>query len=142
MASFGVRSSRTLATCHNDLFLIMTRVVEIRDCSIVEGARSEEKQLEYFHSDPQRSKLKWPESKHNITKARPLAEACDIVPWPEQYGDKPTMLFLAGVVMGVASDLLLRGIISHKLRWGGDWDRDMDINDQKFIDLWHFELVT
>jgi len=32
-----------------------------------------------------------------------------------------------------------RGI---KLRWGGDWDRDLDFSDQRFYDLYHFELVV
>ena len=26
------------------------------------------------------------------------------------------------------------------VRWGGDWDSDLDFNDQKFLDLVHFEL--
>ena len=26
------------------------------------------------------------------------------------------------------------------LRWGGDWDKDWDFDDQKFNDLCHFEL--
>lgn len=26
------------------------------------------------------------------------------------------------------------------LRWGGDWDKDWDLDDQKFNDLVHFEL--
>jgi peptidoglycan LD-endopeptidase CwlK len=28
-----------------------------------------------------------------------------------------------------------------KVRWGNDWDMDGDLNDQKFIDSPHFELV-
>lgn len=28
----------------------------------------------------------------------------------------------------------------HNVRWGGDWDRDFDLDDQTFNDLCHFEL--
>jgi hypothetical protein len=28
-----------------------------------------------------------------------------------------------------------------KLRWGGDWDMDTEVKDNKFDDLVHFELV-
>ena len=37
--------------------------------------------------------------------------------------------------MGVASQM---GI---KIRWGGDWDRDTDLSDNRFNDLPHFELM-
>ena len=33
---------------------------------------------------------------------------------------------------------LLLGI---KLRWGHDWDGDIDLNDQKFNDGPHYELI-
>jgi len=44
--------------------------------------------------------------------------------------------------MGVAEILYLQGAIRHKLKWGGNWDMDMDFYDSNFIDLPHFELVT
>jgi len=37
--------------------------------------------------------------------------------------------------MGVASQM---GI---KIRWGGDWDSDGSVCDNKFNDLVHFELA-
>ena len=30
--------------------------------------------------------------------------------------------------------------IDVNLRWGGDWDRDFDLKDQRFNDYPHFEL--
>jgi len=27
------------------------------------------------------------------------------------------------------------------LRWGGDWDRDTEVQDNSFDDLVHFEIV-
>jgi hypothetical protein len=43
--------------------------------------------------------------------------------------------YFAGVVKGIAIGLHI------ELRWGGDWDRDTLVLDQKFNDLSHFELV-
>jgi len=45
------------------------------------------------------------------------------------------LLFLSGFVLGIAH---MKGI---KIRWGGDWDGDTKMNDQKFNDLVHFELM-
>ena len=28
----------------------------------------------------------------------------------------------------------------NNMRWGGDWDKDFDLDDQTFNDLCHFEL--
>jgi len=133
MASFGKTSSDRLDGCHPDLQKIMNIVVKVRDISIIEGIRGEEDQNRMF--DEGKSKLQWPDSKHNIRDDRIVSHAVDIAPWPEQYADKEAMIYVAGIVMGVASEL---GI---KLRWGGDWDGDGDMADQSFDDLWHFELV-
>ena len=42
---------------------------------------------------------------------------------------------MAGYIQATADKL---GI---KIRWGGDWDSDGDLDDQTFMDLGHFELV-
>lgn len=47
-----------------------------------------------------------------------------------------------GYVMGVAELLHSDGLITHRLRWGGDRDRDMEVKDNDFDDLMHFEFVT
>ncbi len=41
--------------------------------------------------------------------------------------------YFAGFVMGTAAAMGVR------LRWGGDWDGDTELDDQKFRDLVHFE---
>ena len=138
MAYFGKRSSSTLATCHEDLRVTMEAVVLIRDCSIICGIRTKKEQDTAF--DLGNSKVKWPSSKHNITAQRSVSHAVDIVPWPEQYTDRIAMIYLAGVVLGVAETLYRKGTINHKIRWGGDWDMDRNMKNNKFDDLWHFEL--
>ncbi len=61
--------------------------------------------------------------------------AVDIAPYPIDWKDHKRFYYLAGIVKGVASQM---GI---KVRWGGDWDSDNDLNDQSFMDLGHFEIV-
>jgi len=85
-----------------------------------------------------RSKVKWPNGKHN---KRP-SMAVDVVPYPIDWQDRDRFHYFAGYVMGVADMLHAEGLINHRLRWGGDWDRDTQVKDNGFDDLVHFELVT
>jgi peptidoglycan L-alanyl-D-glutamate endopeptidase CwlK len=111
----------------------MERVVEVRDISIICGIRNRVDQNQMF--DEGKSKLRWPDGKHNVEDATELSDAVDIVPWPEQYSDSMTMIHVAGIVMGIAAEMNMQ------IRWGGDWNRNADLNDQEFKDLWHFERV-
>ncbi len=64
--------------------------------------------------------------------------AVDAVPYPinsDWNKDIEKICVFAGIVLAIAHK---RGI---KLRWGRDWDGDMDLNDQKFNDYCHFEIV-
>jgi len=44
-------------------------------------------------------------------------------------------------VMGVAEMLFAEGKITHHIRSGADWDMDDDVDDTKFWDACHFEIV-
>ena len=47
-----------------------------------------------------------------------------------------------GHINGVAEMLYKQGGITHKLRWGGNWDMDGEILiDQSFDDRPHVELI-
>ena len=59
----------------------------------------------------------------------------DAVPFPIDWNDKIRFYHFAGYVLGVAKTL---GI---KIRWGGDWNSNLNFKDEKFMDLPHFELV-
>jgi len=133
MARFGKASRKRLDECHWSLQQLMERVVKIRDISIVCGIRNRVDQNDMFKRGL--SKLKWPDGKHNVQAPDELADAVDIVPWPEQYTDPMTMIHVAGIVMGVAAEMNM------EIRWGGDWNRNANLSDQTFIDLWHFERV-
>jgi hypothetical protein len=43
--------------------------------------------------------------------------------------------------MGIADKLYSEGKMTHRVRCGIDWDQDNDIDDTKFWDAGHFELV-
>ena len=138
MAKFGKTSLERLETCHEDLQLLFLQVVSTFDCSVICGHRGEEEQNKAFNASPQLSKLKFPDSKHNSYPSM----AIDVVPYPVDWQDIKRMHYFAGYVKATAEQLKKDQLISHDIRWGGDWDGDTQVNDQTFIDLPHFELVS
>jgi len=133
MPKFGTRSANNLATSHPDLQRLFNEVVKNYDCSITCGHRGQEEQDAAFHEG--RSKVQWPNGKHNTTPSK----AVDTVPWFSEkphirWEDKEKFYHFAGYVQAVADQL---GI---KIRWGGNWDSDDELDDQTFFDLPHFEL--
>ena len=129
MPKFGEKSRGQLLTCHEDLQRLFNEVIKHFDCSVLEGHRNEANQNAAFAARV--SRLRWPESKHN----RIPAEAVDVVPDPVRWSDVKRMYYFAGFVMAVAIGMDI------PLRWGGDWDRDTEVLDNKFNDLCHFELL-
>lgn len=57
------------------------------------------------------------------------------------YNDLGAFCYFAGFIMGTAAFLFREGKITHKLRWGGDWNKNYRTNDEKFKDLGHFEMI-
>jgi peptidoglycan L-alanyl-D-glutamate endopeptidase CwlK len=141
MPSFGKRSRERLDTCHKDLQRICERVVKSFDISVVEGHRTLEKQKEYYESGLSKLDGVAQKSKHQSFPSM----AVDIAPYPIDFADKhkkkARFYMMAGYIFMAADDLYREGKVSHKLRWGGDWDSDKDFDDQTFDDLPHFELV-
>jgi hypothetical protein len=129
---YGRASLDRLATCHPDLQRIAFEVEKVTEASVVFGHRTKLEQDEAFRLG--RSTVRWPNSKHN----RMPSNAIDLAPWDGRkipWEDREKFRAFGGLVLGVAHQM---GI---KLRWGGDWDGDWDFNDQRFIDMPHFELV-
>lgn len=130
MPSFSLRSTLKLSQCHPDLRRVFEEVVKRYDCTIIEGARTDEEQAELLERGL--TKVGPGESKHNI---KPLSHAVDAAPYPIDWKNMVRFYAFAGYVLGTADAM---GI---KLRWGGDWDGDRDFGDQTFMDLVHFELA-
>ena len=129
MPSFSARSRERLETCDERLVDVFDEVVKHFDCTILEGWRSEEDQNEAFRTG--RSKLKYPDGNHN----KQPSFAVDVAPYPVDWENLDRFRYFAGFVMGIASQ------IGTRLRWGGDWDGDTELRDQKFVDLPHFEVL-
>ena len=134
MPLYSKTSMGRLEECHPDLQTIFKEVVKYFDNTIMCGHRGEQDQNEAFEKGF--SKLKFPQSKHNKTPSL----AVDAVPYPVDWKDTKRMIHFAGYVMGIAKLLKDRGIIEKNLRWGGDWDKDTELKDNKFQDYPHFEL--
>lgn len=129
MPAFGPASMARLQGVHPDLRRLCEEVIKDFDFSVVQGHRDQVEQDEAYEKGL--SQLRWPHSAHNATPAR----AVDLVASPIDWADTRRALFFAGFVMGTAARL---GI---KVRWGGDWNGDTEVGDNKFNDLDHFELV-
>lgn len=132
MPQFSPKSQERLATCHPDLQRLFREVVKAYDCTVICGHRGQQEQDAAYAEG--RSKLKYPQGKHNSMPS----QAVDVGPYIKGQGlswDNRQCTYFGGYVMGVASQM---GI---KIRWGGDWDRDQDVKDQTFNDLVHFELA-
>jgi len=129
MPKFGKSSSERLFTCHPDIQRLFNEVIKYYDCSVTCGHRSKEDQDKAFNE--KKSKVQWPNSKHNSMPS----VAADVVPYPIDWDDTRRFYMFVGIVRGVAA---MMGI---KIRCGADWDGDMEVKDQNFHDLPHFELV-
>ena len=128
MAKFGKTSKKRLGTCEKDLQRLFEEVVKHFDCSVLEGHRGQEKQDKYFNEG--KSKVKYPKGRHNASPSM----AVDVVPYPIDWHDRERFHLFAGFVIGIAQSM---GI---KLRWGGDWNMNFEVDDNKFDDFPHFEL--
>jgi peptidoglycan L-alanyl-D-glutamate endopeptidase CwlK len=128
MPRFGKRSKERLSTCDDKLQKIFNEVIKYVDCSVLEGHRSAERQNKLF--DEGKTKVKFPNGRHNSNPSR----AVDVVPYPVDWDDRERFYLFAGFVIGIAQSM---GI---KLRWGGDWNMNFEVDDNKFDDFPHFEL--
>lgn len=129
MPKFGTRSTNNLATCHEDLQKLFNEVIKHFDCSVICGHRGQEEQDKAFHEGY--STLKFPASKHNKMPSL----AADVIPYPVDWEDHKRFYMFVGIVRGIAAEMKI------PIRCGADWDGDMEVKDQRFHDLPHFELL-
>lgn len=127
MPNFGKKSRERLQTLRPEMQALLNEVIKHYDFSVLCTTRSKEDQNKAFKEG--RSKLKFPESKHNHYPS----DAVDIAPYPIDWKDRQRFYYLAGLMIMCADKL---GI---KIRWGGDWNMDSNFKDQTFNDLPHFE---
>ena len=132
---WGRKSTKVYDTLDPRLQHYLDRALqEVADISLVTGHRNQHDQNEAYYDMPQRSKLMWPDGKHNKLPSL----AVDFQPYP--YPDREEKLwaslaYIAGRIIQMAAQ---DGIT---IRWGGDWDSDGNLAGQAFDDLFHLEIV-
>jgi len=128
MPRYSKRSKKRLASCDERLQEVFNEVIKHVDCSVLEGHRSKERQNKLY--DEGRTKVKYPNGRHNISPSK----AVDVTPYPVDWEDRERQTLFAGFVIGIARGMGIR------LRWGGDWDMDFQVMDNRFDDFPHFEV--
>ena len=128
MPRFGKTSAERLSTCDHSLRKVFHEVIKHVDCSILEGHRNEERQNKLFKEG--KTKVKYPIGRHNSSPSR----AVDATPYPVNWEDRERQTLFAGFVLGIAKGMNIN------IRWGGDWDRDFEVADNRFDDFPHFEI--
>ena len=129
MAKFGKKSLEKLNSCDKRLQVIFHEVIKTVDCSVLEGHREEDRQNALYKEG--KTKVKYPNGRHSKYPSL----AADVVPYPIDWDDRERFHLFAGFVLGIAKS---KGI---KLRWGGDWNRNWFVDDNKFDDFPHFEVI-
>lgn len=129
MPKFSDHSKEILNTCHPDIQRVFHEVIKTIDCRAISGFRGEAEQNKLYYGG--KSQVKYPNSYHN---KMPHSMAIDIMPYPIDWNDRERCTLFAGFVLGIADSMDI------KLTWGGDWDRDFKVGDNKFDDFAHFQL--
>lgn len=149
---FGMVSRREIETLHPDYKLIHETAIKTIpvDYGVHDGGRTFDLQLEYFLNRKSRLDPRKPgvlaKAKHVIYEGRKKAEASDVHVSGNHKGESLTwnkdhLIFVAAYLIAVADMLYAQGKISHRLRWGGNWDMDgIIVIDQEFDDLPHLEM--
>ena len=125
MPAFGKRSRERLRGVDMRLRNVLNEVVKHYDITILEGLRSKERQEELVAKGASKTM----KSKHLE------GMAVDIAPYPlPGWNDRDEFVYMAGRVMQQAD------VLKVALRWGGDWNRNERLKDNRFDDLVHFEV--
>ena len=128
MPKFGRKSLKNLSTCDERLQEVFNEVIKTVDCSVLEGHRSKDRQNSLYAEG--KTKLRYPNGRHNEYPSR----AVDVVPYPVDWNDRERFHLFAGFVIGTAMSM------GTNLRWGGDWNQNWEVDDNKFDDFPHFEI--
>ena len=118
---FGKASLKERATLHPDLQKVVDEASKEINITLLKGFRGQEEQDKAYADG--KSKLKWPNSRHNKTPS----EAVDIAPWPINWSDSNSFKKMASAVKLAAKR------VNVEVEWGGECFG-------KFIDMPHFQL--
>ena len=135
MSSFSAKSLERLDGVHPVLQDLCFRIVTSHhDCTVIYGTRTITEQQKLV----QAGLSKTMNSKHLI-QPDGFSHAVDLAPYPVDWDNEKRFYWFAGMMRAVSRETFPKG---WRLRWGGNWDSDEDLDDQKFMDLVHFELIA
>lgn len=154
----GPKSKIQFDTLHPDLQEIVMGGLErcLVDFSLIEGHRPVQKQFEYFKKGREFKKGRWEvvnekwvitnidgtykKGKHNHNPSLAVDFAAYVPNKPKLAWDAIHLTYIGASLILIADLLYDEGVITHKLRWGGNWDKDGDLADNKLYDRPHVEL--
>ena len=155
MPKYGERSEKNLSGVHPTIQKVFRQVLlSGYDHSIICGVRSKEDQEKAYQEG--NSEVNWPNSYHNLPpyKGEPVEKLRTSINWPYlrskhsfavdampyfstkphiDWGDLEAIAKFAGFVLGIASAMG----IPH-FGWGGDWNNNNRVKDERFKDMPHF----
>ena len=157
--TLGQRSLKQYNTLHPDLQKIIDWGLRfcIVDFTLTEGHRPVERQFELYKKGREFVDGRWKvknkkwivtkidgyniKGKHNYDPSLAV-DFCAYVPGKveELMWDTSHLVYIASALVSIAEFLFEKGDIEHKLRWGGNWDKDGDLADSNFYDRPHVEL--
>ena len=129
MYKYSDRSKKNLESCDIRIQLISYELIRRFDNSIICGFRGQEKQDEAFQYGF--SKVQFPDSDHNVYPSK----AWDVIPYPTKFRKKLPFYFMAGCIFAIAFSLKI------KIKWGGDFNQDMNFYNDDWLDLAHFAVI-
>ena len=124
-------SKERLLECDEKLQSIVKELLKTFNVTVLQYGGHRSLQVQQMLFEAGKSKVVYPNSKHNSEPSR----AVDIAPYPVDWDDLYRFYYMAGEVFRIAH---FKGI---NIRWGGDWNGNKDFSDQNFNDLPHFELL-
>ncbi len=155
---FGEKSTKQFETLHGDLQTILAWGIKycLVDFSLVEGHRPPEKQFEYYKKGREFIDGRWKvtnpkavitnvdghhtKGNHNYLPSRAVDFCAHVPDKPELTWDTIHLTYIAATLVYIADRLFEDGVIQHRLRWGGNWDKDGDLSDNKLYDRPHVEI--
>jgi len=124
-------SLRVRITLDPRLKVLVDELLTYMDVSLLSGYRNKREQNDLFEQEV--TQVQFPDSKHNQYPS--LAVDVQPYPYPANENDLRAALgYMAGICMLIAQRN------GFKIRWGGDWNRNGDVTDNGFDDLFHMEI--
>ena len=112
--------------------LVMTVATLFKDVQVICGHRGKAEQDDAFKRGA--SKVKWPNGKHN-SKPSKAVDIALIRAGKIDWNNRTDFAAIGGAMLMAAK---IKGI---PLRWGGDFNGNLNFSDDGFVDSPHFELA-